>query len=370
MMTASPAHVKGFRNLYRQQKAIAAFIGAGCSKVLNIPLWTELLIALNKQFTYYGTDEDVVKAIHQDGYPIVAGNIEKKAGDGSVYKDLISKMSRPKSCYFTSLHLELIRLTPTIVTTNYDRSFEEAFDSIDRLLGEGTLGYESFSSGDLNLIGLGEHRRVYHIHGDHDTGEFVLSNQSYIDQYRNPASDVSGLVMAVFKFFHVLFVGFSFNDEYFMEFLQSALQNAAKDPARRKPLPVHYCIVSDDLMREYLLTADFTMMKLNNIQDLLDKGILERRDTTDVTESTFYFAADAAKHISASGLPDETKTLLMDKIKGLSDNQEKLKIFDDLKIYPITFPGKNFLEIEHILKKIMEPVSDPVADSFDPGQAA
>lgn len=365
-MTAPTGHEASLRDLYRQKKDIAAFIGAGCSKVLNIPLWTELLIALNKQFTYYTTEEEVVKAIHRDGYPVVAGNIEKKAGDRSGYNDLIRKMSKPQSCYFTSLHLELLRLTQTIITTNYDRSFEEALDSIKRLIGDNTVEYEMLTIGNLKLKGLGEHRRIYHIHGDHDSGEFVLSTQTYIDQYRNHGSDVSGLVMAIFKEFHVLFVGFSFNDEYFMEFLQSALQNAAKDPARRQPLPVHYCIVSDDLMREYLLAADFSSMKTSNIQELLDQKILNIKQTTGISETTFYLADDAIQIIGDGNLPDPTKTFLLDLISSLASNKEKLKMFDELKIYPITFPGKNFLEIETILRKIMEPVSDAVQDSFIP----
>lgn len=61
--------IQDLRKLAKQNTGVAAFIGAGCSAVLKIPLWDELLVGLNLEFNYYSSKEAVLEAIKVDGYP-------------------------------------------------------------------------------------------------------------------------------------------------------------------------------------------------------------------------------------------------------------------------------------------------------------
>lgn len=370
-MTDISAHSIQLQQFIRQKNTVAAFIGAGCSKVLDIPIWDDLLIALNEEFGYYRTKQDVLDAIKRDDYYDVASYIESKAADKALYKEILKRYSKPRTCHFTSLHLEIVRLADIILTTNYDRSFEEALNALKRLMDGkpqdvvDSFKYSSFPVGDFRTMGIKENRRIYHLHGDAEEGEFVLTSQSYLEQYENPASDLTTLITSAYKELHLIFIGFSFNDKYLVKYLLYIRDLLDQLPQGKKPLRPHFCIISDSLIQDYFKPGDLVDMSITNAQELVDAGIfrLEEQDR----DARFYFVPDSAKLIGESTYSDAFKQLLLSKIDDFEKAIDKREMFDRLGILPITFEGRNYLEIELILRRILEPsAAKPIEKNYVP----
>lgn len=362
---ATKSHAEAFREIYWNTADIAAFIGAGCSDALRIPMWTKMLVELNRLFSHYSTEDELLQSIEIDGQAKVAENIEKKAPDRASYTAAITRLTKPQRCFYTSLHIEILRLTKTIVTTNYDTSFEEALDAIAKF-NNAPLDYDSQTVGNMKTKDLGRRRCIYHLHGKHSGENYILSTPSYQSQYDNPGSGLARLVTTLFAEFNVLFIGFSFNDEYFTKFLRTAMRDVAKDSMRKDALPDHYCILSDDLMREYLLPQELSDMGVININDLVTHGLLEAKNIPGIKEEVFEFIKGSDKLLTTAPVSSDSIKALDKKIRDIANNRKILALINDLNIKPIYFKGKNYLDIEHILRNIMEPMVATVASSFTP----
>jgi hypothetical protein len=362
---ATKSHAEAFREIYWSNEDIAAFIGAGCSDALRIPLWNKMLLELNRLFKHYNSDDELLQSIESEGQAKVAENLEKKASDRTIYAAAITRLSKPQRCYYTSLHIEILRLTKTIVTTNYDTSFEEALDAIAKFTNL-VPDYESQTVGSIMTKSLGRKRCIYHIHGKHTGENYILSTPSYQSQYENNGSGLARLVTTLFAEFNVLFIGFSFNDEYFTKFLRTAMRDVAKDSMRKNALPDHYCILSDDLMREYMLPQELSDMAVLNINDLVTHGLLEAINVAGIKDEVFVFKKGAEKLLASAPVSTDSIKALDKKIRDLANNRKILTLIEDLKIKPIYFKGKNYLDIENILRNIMEPMIATVASSFTP----
>ncbi len=360
--TANKSELKG---LIRQNEDIAAFIGAGCSKVLNIPVWDDLLAELNNEFMCYATKEEMLEAIKKEDYPKVASNIQAKAADKKKYQEILKRFTRPRSCYFTSLHVELIQLAKTIITTNYDKSFEETFESLKRINKSSDLDYHSFTVGGLYMKGIGVNRHVYHIHGDNDKENFILTYEAYKELYNREVTEVASIIHTVFNEFSVVFVGFSFNDNFFVSFLEDTLLKIAEERKRRNVLspPVHFCIMPNTLFKDYLNAREMSDRNIN-ITDLVNKGLLFEKREPGLSEPIFYFDTNAEYRIQSDLQIDSLdKKFLLNTIDLFRSNKAKVELFDKLSIKPITFDGNNYLEIEAILRELNEPFI-PSVDSY------
>lgn len=352
------------QKIAKQRTGVAAFIGAGCSAVLKIPLWDELLVGLNQEFNYYPNKEAVLDAIKKDGYPKVASDIAKGA-DETKYREVIRKFTQPVACHFTSLHIELVRLSKLIVTTNYDASFEETLDALDRCNEASAWNYVKFGIGNFSFIGLGIDRQVFHIHGESTTGNIVLTEESYLEQYNKSTSGVKTLISAVFSSISTVFVGFSFSDKDFMTFLESAWEDIRTEKRSvGAALPQHYCILSDNYQKDY-----FYGNELDLDDDLLNewivKGILLRDNARVFGETVFKFTDDAATLIVGESLDSKLEARFLSMIRNIDDNRQKLDLLRKLEIEVIYFEGNNYLQIEFILRKLNEPLP-MAADSYKP----
>jgi NAD-dependent SIR2 family protein deacetylase len=352
--------IDDLRKLVKQKYGVAAFIGAGCSAALKIPLWNDLLVGLNQEFNFYPDDNAVLDAIKIDGYPKVASNIKTKADDAA-YKELVKKFTKPVACHFTSLHIELVALSKTILTTNYDESFEETLKALGRFHPALDWEFTTSSLGNFSIKGVGLERNVYHIHGSTSTGDVVLTEESYYSQYDKPLSGVQVLVTQIFSNYTTIFVGFSFSDKDFVNFLEKAIETirVEKKDAGAPP-PQHYCILSDNLEKDY-----FTGKDLKGDDDAIDdwktKGIIFQDNTRFAGKTVFTFSADALDIIDAAGFDPAVETHLVSLVRRVVDNQEKLFFLNKLNIEVIYFEGNEYLQIEYILRKLNEPVAASAA---------
>lgn len=330
---------------------IATFIGAGCSSALQIPMWTEMLANLNKEFRYYTSDEELVQDTKSSGYAQVASNIKSKANGDQSYNDMIKKFLQPVACHFTSLHLELIRLSKFLLTTNYDESFEESFRALKRFNLNPELKFVSSSLGAFNHSAWGVDHNIFHLHGDVVSGDFILTSESYIENYNTAGTGVALLIGAIFSSYDTLFVGFSFEDKVFIDFLKRSLEQIRIEQQRyKKSQRQHYCIISDKWSIDYL-TAEELLSFEADIDDLRSRGILEDRKLP-AGRMIFRFAANASANIQDSTIEPPAKAGLLKSLKRIEENRERIKLLQDLKIEPIYFDGDNYLQIELILRAI------------------
>ena len=344
---------------------VAAFVGSGCSSVLKIPTWDDMLIALNREFDYYPSDTEVIAAIRTDDYPKVAANIRRKAGDLKKYFETIRRHSTPSACYFTSLHIEIVHLTKTLVTTNYDHALEDALRAMDRHSKNVEYKFESYTVGEFDMAGLHIERRIFHLHGDMDREGMILDEEAYNNQYGEDMSDPASLLGDLYKNFHVLFIGYSFKDSYVVTYLKKLATRLQKPGIRIKPIPVHFCIIAELDFVHFCTRAELSDIGFLNTQELIDAGIVSPEDGGPSQQPNFVFAADAVDRIIASNFTDEQKRGLRELLFRTTEAVKRHEAFEQIGIKPILFRGRDFLRIETILQNLMKE-DKPFAPTFDP----
>lgn len=353
------------RHLLDTKPKVAVFVGAGCSSVLQIPKWNEMLIALNKEFDCYPSDADVEAAILSDDYPKVAANIRKKAGDSKKYHDTIRRYATPTACNYTSLHIEIVQLSRTIVTTNYDHALEDALEALKRATKTDEFAFESHNVGEFALGGLHAERKIFHLHGDMDRENLILDETSYDDQYGEDVSDPVSLLNNLYKEFHLLFIGYSFRDSFVVNHLKKLAGKFQKPNIRTMPIPKHFCIMAEFDLVHFCPPSELTGAGFTNAQELIDEGILLIENTNTGQPPNFVFSSDAMDKILASKYDEKQKKQLGKLFVRTSEAVKRHEEFELIGIKPILFKGWEFLRIETILQNLMRK-DIPFAPTFVP----
>ncbi len=356
--------ITALRPLVKNQEVVA-FVGAGCSSALNIPKWSDMLVGLNEEFNFYPSRKEVQDAISSFGYAKVATNIKSKAPNEKVYKEKLRRFLTPVTCHFTSLHIELILLSKMIVTTNFDESFEQTFGALGRLDEKLDMNYIKSSLGDFSYKGWGYDRHIFHLHGDITSEDIILTYESYETQYKEPLSGVSRLITDLYSSYSLLFVGFSFNDEFFTGFLKKSFDAIKVDKALfKKTYPKHYCILSDVETKDFLTMNELKSLPVD-IDELIVKNVLIEDRSFKSGRSIFRFLPDALPNMGRMSLATVAHNFLLNAYKEIDQCKEKMKLLNDLGITLITFEGGNFLDIEMILRALNEK-SSGFASTYKP----
>lgn len=347
------------------KRKVAAFVGSGCSSVLKIPIWDDMLIALNREFDCYPSDDEVRSAIRTDDYPKVAANIKRKADDPKKYFETIRRYSTPTACYYTSLHIEIVHLTKTLITTNYDHALEDALEALRKYTKSTDYNFISYNIGEFDMAGLHTERRIFHLHGDKDRGNLVLDEVSYDDQYGEDMSDPANLLRSLYIGFHLVFIGYSFKDSYVVNYLKKLASRLQKPGLRTKPLPIHFCIMAELDFVHFCTRSELWDKGFLNVQELIDAGILTEEASEPGQQPNFVFATGAVDRIIAGNFTDEQKASLRDLLFRTTDAVKKHEAFTQIGIKPILFRARDFLRIETILQNLNKE-DKPFAERFDP----
>lgn len=219
------------RLLYaHEQGRVVFFCGAGVSRRAGLPLFEELVKGLFQAF-YRQPVEDASsfptafrQALEDKNFDKAVTQLEKKAvgGKEAVLREL-QKLLRPKKKDgYLATHEALLRLgqskdgTLRLVTTNFDRLFEEAVTSLsDKLVGQRASYDEAPSLPDsgrgwedvVYLHGLLPEEDIQ-IGGKGGTDRFVLSSADFgMGYHRN--SRVSQFLSELFRSYSICFVGYT-----------------------------------------------------------------------------------------------------------------------------------------------------------------
>ena len=190
---------------------LVLFLGAGIALRAGAPRWSVLLERLALMA---GMGEQEAAALFESSL----GNLERAAvidaylaahGDSSVppidrRNELVKQLTR--SDHHALVHALLASLPiREVATTNYDEMFELASEAAGRPVAR--LPYESTRGRD---------RWVLKLHGsiDQDPPDLVLSRADYL-RHAQQRSALDGLVQALLITRHLLFVGYSLDDDTF-----------------------------------------------------------------------------------------------------------------------------------------------------------
>jgi len=253
--------------LYQDGNKVIPFLGAGSSVTPGLPDWKDLLVNMIEAFTL--NKEEFQDMLDKKEFSKVASLIYSKIQEGQ-YKEYLSKALKPTKDDFSGIHIRLVRRFNIILTTNFDDILDKAAEEEEYEISKQILPY--FSLSDIFT------KRTYvYLHGHIETGNLIFRNEDYSLFYENDGTDYVSDLYELMKLFiketHLIFIGFSFNDEHFYDMylkiknvdLYEARKRKEKhyslDPASQKD---HFVFVSlsDDAQRNKDLVGRYEKLKI------------------------------------------------------------------------------------------------------------
>lgn len=214
---------------------VVPFVGAGLSVPGGFPSWKD---HLRDQWRTAGLDPATVGALLAAGrYEEVVDQIERARSRDTFVQELRDSFDRngtiPDSLYLLS---ELF--TDTLITTNYDRLIEQAFDvgggkSVEVLTPKTILNAPDSSKTTLLKL-----------HGDIlKPAGCIMSRNQYDEAYGDAAIDLSRPLAQVldyhFRNSNLLFLGCNLNEDRTIRVFEAIKANAVEEAA---DLPQHFAI--------------------------------------------------------------------------------------------------------------------------------
>ena len=220
-------------------------VGAGSSARVGYVTWNGLLEELEGLANECGEDLDQRHRGDSSKYLAYAedikSHISNKTGSLNRYHNLLYELFKSKSPSFDDFHRMLVSLPfRGILTTNYDTVLEAALNDKDPTLGHDNalvIGSGPAIRVHEFLMAMNNDkritRRIAHLHGKFDISEsIILSIEDYYQAYglRLPTGQIQSdtewtlhrkLLWAVLATRRVVFVGFSMEDPYFDNMLET-----------------------------------------------------------------------------------------------------------------------------------------------------
>ena len=188
---------------------VVPFVGAGLSVAGGFPSWKG---HLKQQAKTAGlNDVEVEELLNQGFYEQVLEEIENRLGADVVTQEILDVFSKTGTLFQTTLLLsELFR--DTIITTNYDKLIEKAFDTGVEKPYQIISGLNAMESPDPECV------TIIKLHGDIKTpARCILSKNQYNQAYGNDEIDHSLPIPKLLDYYYrnssLLFLGCSLNND-------------------------------------------------------------------------------------------------------------------------------------------------------------
>lgn len=218
--------------LYKNNEPLIIFFGAGLGNIPGIPTWDRLLELLCKKVNMRYRS---LKGKYWDK----ASKIEKRYIEKNldVY-DEIKSLLQPIHTEKYGIHNILLKGEfSAFITTNYDNIFSEINKDLSERLNE--QYYPDFNPS--RLIG----NEIIYLHGNiFNSNDIIFTSKQYISAYRN-FNNIKSLMESAYWYNTIVFIGFSFNDEFFAELYTNIQKNENKYYGHmREKAPRDYIIFS------------------------------------------------------------------------------------------------------------------------------
>lgn len=219
---------------YKLFKLIASgeailMVGAGSSKIVGYPLWSELILRLEKGVREIVEEDSIDFNFRDDGSEDdlnYSSRLKKALGERK-YGALLHKIFDKKEC--DVCHVKLLELPfRGIITTNYDPTLEVALFKVNEtpsypiILDEGTTNREIFKFFQSLNFGFNGVKSVFYLHGHYTRmPSIVLCMEDYINKYgpNNSESMIwtihKRVLWALMATRRIIYIGFSLTDPFF-----------------------------------------------------------------------------------------------------------------------------------------------------------
>lgn len=238
-------------DLLESNSKIGLFIGAGVSKLLDIPLWEELA---SKAIEYLREKGDInfdeeIRIKNEKWTPkqilsIFHRRINDKAEIEKFYRDkLKGKRNKYGNPYELLYELEKVLARPLLkITTNLDLEWEEVLkqkmkEEEKNFYEDGSTKKPSFAIYTNTQTGnFTKHQEIredvlYQIHGNiNNLDEAIITISDYVEKYRDD-NGLKGFLAEVFRNYTMIFIGSGLQE---FEILEHVLKSAARE---------HYALV-------------------------------------------------------------------------------------------------------------------------------
>ena len=212
---------------------VVPFVGAGLSVAGGFPTWKD---HLRQQGRTAGINQTYIEDLLAAGlYETVIEEIEEKRGRDVFTQEIRDVFSRTGELTDTTLRLTEL-FTDTVITTNYDRLIEQAYDT-------GAKDAYQIISG-LNALEMPADNRVtiIKLHGDiQNPAQCILSKNQYDQAYGTDRLDMSLPIPKLLSYYYrnssLLFLGCSLNKDRTMQVFQ-----VVKDQIGDADKPQHFSI--------------------------------------------------------------------------------------------------------------------------------
>ena len=341
---------------------VLVFAGAGSSKFLGMKTWTALLEEMRKEFH---SDLPLIETIKINGYAKTASMIYHENPDIEIYKKFLQKQFTPKYGNYYSLHNEIINLFNLILTTNYDVSFEKAFDSLNRSFKangiDKEIKYKTEVLPDIKRERIQlQNPTIVYLHGNIVHGTSIFREEEYEVFYpsileEKAPSELEIFLKSIIQDFTILFIGFSFDDKIFVEFFQKTLKEITDRPKEFERLWNHEYSIK--LPNNFVIFRNQHLELGVNKEELIklfnkDISWKELFIDPDIDELIFRKDRNIQKLIEDLNISDDSKLKIKKFYETCKGNEDKKRVLDSLHLKVIGVDEHN--ENESILIDILQ----------------
>jgi hypothetical protein len=228
-------NVRRFDQLVEQLEAgnIVPFVGAGLSKAGGFPTWED---HLRSQGRTAGINTARIEELLARGeYETVIDEIEGNRGRDVFTQEIRDVFSRTGTLTDTTLLITEL-FTDTVITTNYDRLIEQAFDNGTKNAFQVINGINALAEPDPDRVS------IIKLHGDIRTpGRCILSKSQYDHAYGNGGTDLTRPIPKLLDYHYknssLLFLGCSLNNDRTVQVFR-----AIKQKLGDTLIPQHFAI--------------------------------------------------------------------------------------------------------------------------------
>ncbi len=212
---------------------VVPFVGAGLSKAGGFPTWED---HLRSQGRTAGIDPAYIEALLASGqYETVIAEIETSRGRDVFIQEVRDIFSRTGE--ITDITLRITELfTDTVITTNYDRLIEQAFDTGAKNAFQIINGPNALANPDTDRVS------IIKLHGDIKMpGNCILSKNQYDQAYGESGIDMTRPIPKLLEYYYknssLLFLGCSLNNDRTIQVFR-----AIKQQVGDIVIPQHFAI--------------------------------------------------------------------------------------------------------------------------------
>jgi hypothetical protein len=206
---AERAHVADQLAGLAASRDLVIFTGAGVGVGAGLPLWSGLLEELAREAAKMRDDE--LEQLRQLGAIDRAHVIERRLGGEGPLREAVTKLLVDRSSHYALTHALLAALpVDEVVTTNYDTLFETASAAASRPVT--VLPYQRLAP---------DRRWLLKLHGSVERPDDIVLTRDNFLAYRERRQALAGIVQALLITRHMLFVGFSLEDDNFHQIVHA-----------------------------------------------------------------------------------------------------------------------------------------------------